>query len=206
MTIRGMVRTGIVALFVVMLPACTVKYTYNQLDDAWFDRELQRGWKPPMEFGFAPPNYAVGGSAVAFAAEWSVQDLSRETVAPLDDADYVSLNSISLSARLVPVDRGPFRPYFGAGYGRSTMKTHWKGPNYNRDLYYCYGACTSFFERTLLSVWHPYFMGGIEVYGAGDGSTTLLLEYRKQVGRSDAFYNLDGHSFSAGFRIAGLTN
>lgn len=200
MTVRAAVRTGVVILFVAMLPACTVKYTYNQLEDAWFDRELQRGWKPPMEFGFAPPNYSMGSSGVAFAAEWSLQDLSREAVPPLDEFDFVSLNSLSLSARFLPIDRGPFRPYFGAGYGRSTLKTHWKGPNYNRELYDCYGACTSWFERTLFSAWHPYFLGGLEVYGAGDGSTTILLEYRRQTGRSDDFYNFDGHSFSAGLR------
>ena len=53
---RSALRLILAGLVILSLPACTAKYTYNRLDDAWFDGELQRGWKFPMEFGFAPPN------------------------------------------------------------------------------------------------------------------------------------------------------
>jgi len=188
------------ALLVLSLPACTVKYSYNRLDDAWFDRELQRGWKPPMEFGFALPNIDVGSSALAVTVEWSLQDLGRQAVAPLEEFDFVSLNSMSVAGRFIPLDRGAIRPYAGGGFGRSTLKTHWKGPNYDRSRYYCSGVCSTGFERTLFSAWHPYLVGGVEIYGSADATTTLLIEYRKQTGRDDAFYDLNGDSFSAGIR------
>ncbi len=196
--VSRLLQLALALLLCGALPACTMKYNYNRVDDSWFDRELNRGWTPPMEFGFALPNMALGGSGVALAAEWSLQSMSRETVAPLAEFDFVRLSALSLSGRFIPMDRGAVRPYVGGGFGRSTLKTHWKGPNYNRALYYCYGACTGSFEETLLTSWHPFYLAGFEIYG--EGNSTLLFEYRRQVNRSDSFYDLSGHTFSAGIR------
>ncbi len=176
-----------------------MKYQHNQLGDEWFN-SAKKGWRPPMEFGFAPNNVPLGPTAVAFSVQANLQDLERSAVPPLEEFDFVSISTLSVSARIFAPTDGRLRPYLGGGYGMSRLKTHWTGPNYNPGRYDCFGACSTGFDRTLYRGFHPHLVGGLELEGPPSSSTSLLLEYRRDFGRGDDFYNLDGWALAAGLR------
>lgn len=192
-------RVGMLLLLVPFTSGCTLKYMQNSLDDEWFD-ERKRSWKPPLELGAMTNDLGVGPSALTLSLQSSNLYLDRETVPPLEEFDDVSIGSWSGSARLIPIRDLVLRPYVGGGYGRSYLATHWRGPNYDRSRYDCYGACTRGFGRGLSSGWHGHWLAGLEFGNPGARGLSLLVEYRRDIGRGDVFYDLGGSSLSFGLR------
>lgn len=177
--------------------SCTARYARYDFEDEWYDDKVERGWLPD-ELGLITPNLPMGPSGLALSLEGSSRDLDPRAVPPIYDWDDVKLRSVSVGGRFFPIDSGPFRPYAGGGYGRTTLAGRWTGPNYDpAPGIQCTGDCTDQFTEILYRGYSPFVMGGVEI---GGSASVIVVEWRRELDRGDGFYRLSGDRISAGFR------
>ncbi|MEM7415625.1 MAG: hypothetical protein AAF389_09040 [Gemmatimonadota bacterium] len=201
-TLRRIIGLALVPL-VLGSSACVARYTFHEMEDPWFEDKIDGGWVP-HEIGLMTPTIPIGPAGLALSLEGSRNNLLTRAVPPLQDWDDVSLQSTTIGGRFFPYDAGPFRPYAGGGYGRTTVSARWTGPNYDpAPGIQCIGDCTDQFTEQLYRGYNPFLVGGVEL---GRGDSAFMVEYRKDLDRGDGFYRLSGSRISIGMRWRSFQN
>jgi len=145
----------------------------------------------------------VGPSAIVLSLEGFNQPLDPYVLPPMEDWQSAEIASLMVGGRFYPFTWGPILPYGGAGFGRTSLAVEWieyTGGGFD-PLFQCIAFCDDTEDKSgsLLKTYHPYLAAGVELRPPFM-RPSILLEYRRDFGRGDDFYELAGRSWSVGLR------
>ncbi len=193
------------ALVIGLLSACAVRYPYSEFDSSWYEGRVEHGgFLPPLEVALMTNDIDFGPSAFVLSLEGFIQGLDPSVLPPMEDWQGVDVASLMVGGRLYPFTWGPILPYGGGGFGRSGLSAEWieyTGGGFD-PLFQCILNCNDTEEKSgsLQSGYHSYLAAGVEVRPPFL-RPSILLEYRRDFGRGDDFYELSGRSWSVGLRF-----